>query len=124
MEQKIVNKDTIDILINNAEKTIIEFENILHNIEQIKSNLYNKNLSINYLQLFFELLSGSLSGIYEVCHSLKNMLSTDNIYVKRYHMQMINLSQYEWCIYLAGKDKKGILFKLINYLGKCNCIFS
>ena len=124
MEQKIVNKDTIDILINNAEKTIIEFENILHNIEQIKSNLYNKNLSINYLQLFFELLSGSLSGIYEVCHSLKNMLSTDNIYVKRYHMQMINLSQYEWCIYLAGKDKKGILFKLINYLGKCNCSFS
>ena len=35
-------------------------------------------------------------------------------------MQMINLSQYEWCKYLAGKDKDGILFKLKNYLNKNN----
>ena len=120
MEQKVASKNTIDILINNIEKTIVESENILHNVEQIKSNLYNKDSDINFLQLLFELLSGSLSGIYEVCHSLKNMLLTDNIYIKRYHMQMINLSQYEWCKYLAGKDKDGILFKLKNYLNKNN----
>ena len=74
MESKIANEKTINLLINNVKKIIAESENRLYNIEQIKSNLYNKDSDINFLQLLLELLSGSLSGIYEVCHSLKELL--------------------------------------------------
>ena len=49
---------------------------------------------------------------------MKNMLSTDNVYVKRFHMQMINLSQYEWCKYLVGRDHGGVIPKLINHLNE------
>ena len=72
----------------------------------------------NYLQLVLELLSGSLLGICEVCSNLKDMLSSSNTYAKRYHMQMINLSQYEWCIYLVGKDQNGVLANLIHSLNE------
>lgn len=73
---------------------------------------------MHYLQLLFELLSGSLSVIYEVCSDIKNMLSTENVYIKRFHMQMINLSQYELSVYLVGRDQGGVISKLINYLNK------
>jgi len=71
-----------------------------------------------YIQLLFELLSGSLLAVYEVCSDMKNMLSTDNVYVERFHMQMINLSQYEWCKYLVGRDHGGVIPKLINHLNE------
>lgn len=31
---------------------------------------------------------------------------------------MTNLSQYEWCIYLGGKDQNGVLANLIHYLNE------
>ena len=71
-----------------------------------------------YIQLLFDLLSGSLLGVYEIYSDIKNLLSTDNLYVKRYHMQMINLSQCEWCKYLVGRDQGGIIPKLIGYLDR------
>lgn len=118
MGKKVASKETIDLLINNSKQAIIDSENLLHNIELIKSKIGNKDSINNYLQLLFELLSGSLSGMYEVYSGLKSMLSTNSVYAKRYHMQMINLSQYEWCTYLCGKDKEGVLSKLKNRLNE------
>lgn len=114
----IANEETINILISNAKKTIADSECLLHDTELIKVEICNNKLQGNYLQLVLELLSGSLLGICEVCSNLKDMLSSSNTYVKRYHMQMINLSQYEWCIYLGGKDQNGVLANLIHYLNE------
>ena len=109
------SKETMNILINNAKSAILDSEHILKTTELIKSRLSTFD-GATYLKLLFELLSGSLSAVYEVCSDMKNMLSTDNVYVKRFHMQMINLSQYEWCKYLAGRDQEGVIPKLINHL--------
>ena len=117
-ERIIANEETINILISNAKKTIADSECLLHDTELIKVEICNNKLQGNYLQLVLELLSGSLLGICEVCSNLKDMLSSSNTYVKRYHMQMINLSQYEWCIYLGGKDQNGVLANLIHYLNE------
>ena len=117
MARKNASKETINILINNAKSSILDSEHILKNTELIKSRLSTFD-GATYLQLLFELLSGSLSAVYEVCSDMKNMLSTDNVYVKRFHMQMINLSQYEWCKYLAGRDQGGVIPKLINHLNE------
>lgn len=115
MTRKNASKETINILINNAKSAISDSEHILKNTELIKSRLSTFD-GANYLQLLFELLSGSLLAVYEVCSDMKNMLSTDNVYVKRFHMQMINLSQYEWCKYLVGRDHGSVIPKLINHL--------
>lgn len=117
MTRKNASKETINILINNAKSAIQDSEHILKNTELIKSKLSTLD-GATYLQLLFELLSGSLSAVYEVCSDMKNMLSTDNVYVKRFHMQMINLSQYEWCKYLVGRDQGGVIPKLINHLNE------
>lgn len=117
MTRKNASKETINILINNAKSAISDSEHILKNTELIKSRLSTFD-GANYLQLLFELLSGSLLAVYEVCSDMKNMLSTDNVYVKRFHMQMINLSQYEWCKYLVGRDHGGVIPKLINHLNE------
>ena len=117
MTRKNANKETINILITNAKSAISDSEHILKNTELIKSRLSTFD-GANYLQLLFELLSGSLLAVYEVCSDMKNMLSTDNVYVKRFHMQMINLSQYEWCKYLVGRDQGGVIPKLINHLNE------
>ena len=117
MARKNASKETINILINNAKSSILDSEHILKNTELIKSRLSTFD-GANYLQLLFELLSGSLLAVYEVCSDMKNMLSTDNVYVKRFHMQMINLSQYEWCKYLVGRDHGGVIPKLINHLNE------
>lgn len=116
MKDRRVNasKKTIELLIDNSQKMISDFEQLLHNVELIKSELFNYGLPTTYYQLIFELLSGSLLGLYEACIDLKCMLRTSNVYVKRYHIQMINLSQYEWCIYLRGRDQNGVLPNLIN----------
>ena len=116
MRRNFASKETIEVLIANSQKAISDFEHMLHNVEFIKSKLCNKGLSINYCQLVFELLSGNLLGLYEMCIDLKCMLSTSNVYVKRFHMQMINLSQYEWCKYLVGRDQRGVMLKIINHL--------
>ncbi|RHJ82576.1 hypothetical protein [Parabacteroides sp. AM08-6] len=120
-ERKVASKETIDILINNTKNAIVDSEYLLHNIEQVKLEICNNDLSKKYLQLIFDLLSGSLSGMCEVYSNLKSMLSSSNIYVKRYHMQMVNLSQYEWCIYLGGKDQNGVLTNLIKHLNELHC---
>lgn len=117
MTRKNASKETTNILINNAKSAISDSEHILKNTELIKSRLSTFD-GANYLQLLFELLSGSLLAVYEVCSDMKNMLSTDNVYVKRFHMQMINLSQYEWCKYLVGRDHGGVIPKLINHLNE------
>ena len=117
MTRKNASKEIINILINNAKSAILDSEHILRNTELIKSKLSTFD-GATYIQLLFELLSGSLLAVYEVCSDMKNMLSTDNVYVKRFHMQMINLSQYEWCKYLVGRDHGGVIPKLINHLNE------
>lgn len=117
MTRKNTSKETIFVLINHAKSAILDSEHLLQNTELIKSRLSIFD-GATYLQLLFELLSGSLSAVYEVCSDMKNMLSTDNVYVKRFHMQMINLSQYEWCKYLVGRDQEGVIPKLINHLNE------
>ena len=117
MIRKHASKETIDNLIENAKSSILDSEHLLQNTELIKSRLSSSNIA-HYLQLLFELLSGSLLGVYEIFSDMKNMLFADNVYAKRYHMQMINLSQYEWCVYLVGKDHGGIILKLINHLNE------
>ncbi len=117
MARKNASKETINILIQQAKSAILDSEHLLQNTELIKSRLSTFD-GVAYLQLLFELLSGSLLAVYEVCSDMKNMLSTDNVYVKRFHMQMINFSQYEWCKYLVGRDQGGVIPKLINHLNE------
>ena len=107
MGRNIASKETIENLISNSKKVISDSERMLYNAEFIKSKLCNNGLLTNYLQLLFDLLSGSILCIYEVCCDFKSLISTNNVYTKRYHIQMINLSQYEWCVFLRGKDKNG-----------------
>ena len=73
MTRKNASKETINILINNAKSAISDSEHILKNTELIKSRLSTFD-GANYLQLLFELLSGSLLAVYEVCSDMKNML--------------------------------------------------
>ena len=113
MIENKASRETIDSLINNAMSTILNSELLLKRTEMIKSNLSSSN-EIQNILLLFELLSGSLCALYEVCIDMKNMLSTDNLYIKRFHMQMINLSQRELCIFLVGGDKLGVLQRLVN----------
>lgn len=118
MGRNIASKETIENLISNSKKVISDSERILYNAEFIKSKLCNNGLLTNYLQLLFDLLSGSILCIYEVCCDFKSLISTNNVYTKRYHIQMINLSQYEWCVFLRGKDKNGLLFNIIKLLNE------
>lgn len=115
MTRKPASKETIRLLIENASKSIADAEQLLREVELTKSRITDNDTSENYIHLIFELLSGSLLGIHETYSCFKNMISSDSVYVKRYNMQMINLSQFEWCKYLNGKDRKGILANLINY---------
>lgn len=117
MTRNSASRETIDVLIDNAKSTMSYSEQLLQNAELIKSKFSEHHIT-HYLQLLFELLSGSLSAIYEVCIDIKNMLSTENVYTKRFHMQMINLSQYELSVYLVGRDKGGVISELITYLNK------
>ena len=117
MTRNSASRETIDVLINNAKSTMSYSEQLLQKAELIKSKFSEHHIT-HYLQLLFELLSGSLSAIYEVCSDIKNMLSTENVYTKRFHMQMINLSQYELSVYLVGRDKGGVISELITYLNK------
>lgn len=118
MGRNIASKETIENLISNSKKVISDSERMLYNAEFIKSKLCNNGLLTNYLQLLFDLLSGSILCIYEVCCDFKSLISTNNVYTKRYHIQMINLSQYEWCVFLRGKDKNGLLFNIIKLLNE------
>ncbi len=81
---------------------------MLGDIELIKDKLYSDDSSESFLEFIFELMSGSLMGVQEVYGRLKDMLLTSSIYAKRFNMQMVNLSQFEWCKYLNGRDKKGV----------------
>lgn len=117
MTRNSASRETIDVLIDNAKSTMSYSEQLLQNAELIKSKFSEHHIT-HYLQLLFELLSGSLSAIYEVCSDIKNMLSTENVYTKRFHMQMINLSQYELSVYLVGRDQGGVISELITYLNK------
>ena len=119
MTRKNASKETIALLIKNARSSILDYEELLKNTELIKARISTFEEAV-YLQLILELLSGSLLALYEVCSDLKNMLSTDSLYVKRFHMQMINLSQYEWCKYLVGRDQGGVIPKLINQIKEFN----
>lgn len=117
-DRKLASKESIDCLINNAKKAIADSEQLLHNTELIKQGICNNDTSKEYLKLVFDLLSGSLWGICDAYSNFKDMLLNRSTYVKRYHMQMINLSQYEWCIYLGGKDRNGVLANLIKVYGE------
>ena len=119
MTRKNASKEAIALLIKNARSSILDYEELLKNTELIKARISTFEEAV-YLQLILELLSGSLLALYEVCSDLKNMLSTDSLYVKRFHMQMINLSQYEWCKYLVGRDQGGVIPKLINQIKDFN----
>ena len=57
-------------LIDNAKSTMSYSEQLLQNAELIKSKFSEHHIT-HYLQLLFELLSGSLSAIYEVCSDIK-----------------------------------------------------
>ena len=77
MIRKHASKETIDNLIENAKSSILDSEHLLQNTELIKSRLSSSNIA-HYLQLLFELLSGSLLGVYEIFSDMKNMLFADN----------------------------------------------
>lgn len=118
MSRKVATKKTIDSLIENSIKSIGDSEHLLSYIELIKEKIQSADSSESFWELIFELISGSLTGVQEVYGRLKDMLLTSSIYGKRFNMQMINLSQFEWCKYLNGSDKKGILARLILFCEK------
>lgn len=70
MTRNSASRETIDVLIDNAKSTMSYSEQLLQNAELIKSKFSEHHIT-HYLQLLFELLSGSLSAIYEVCSDIK-----------------------------------------------------
>ena len=120
MDRKVASKETIDSLIENSIKSIRDSEFLLGDIELIKENLYSNDSAESFWEFIFELMSGSLMGVQVLYGRLRDMLLTSSIYAKRFNMQMINLSQFEWCKYLNGSDKKGILARLILFCDKHN----
>lgn len=124
MGKQPASPESVAVLIENSKRGIYDSEKLLEKIEDTKTIFESistiEGTALEFLQIVFELLSGSLSGMYEGFNGLQNMLQTDSIYAKRYHMQMINLCQYEWCKYFLGRDGNGVLVRLINFLKDCN----
>ena len=124
MSKNPASPETIASLIENSKNVIRESEELLGAIEKVKTDIQSVNIShdksLEFLYILFEILSGSISGMYEGLNSLYNMLQTESLYEKRYNMQMMNLCQFEWCKLLLGKDRKGVLFQLYKLFENCN----
>ena len=107
MGKQPASPESVAVLIEISKRGIYDSEKLLEKIEDTKTIFESistiEGTALEFLQIVFELLSGSLSGMYEGFNGLQNMLQTDSIYAKRYHMQMINLCQYEWCKYFLGR---------------------
>ena len=118
MTRNSASRETIDVLIDNAKSTMSYSEQLLQNAELIKSKFSEHHIT-HYLQLLFELLSGSLSAIYEVCSDIKNMLSTENSIYKAFSIcKWLTCRNIELSVYLVGRDQGGVISELITYLNK------
>lgn len=123
MKKRPASTESIANLINNSQQTIRNCEQLLHNVEEAKAVLKathdsNKS-SLHLLRLTFEILSGGTAGMHECTIGLCRILQTQNVYEKRYHMQTINLNQFEWCKYLLGKNETGVFAQFCKLFSEC-----
>lgn len=123
MRKRPASTESIANLINSSQQSIRNYEQLLHDVEEAKAILQatpdsNKS-SLEFLQLTFEILSGGTAGMHECTIGLCRILQASNVYEKRYHMQTINLNQFEWCKYLLGKDESGVFAQYCNLFSEC-----
>lgn len=85
MTRNSASRETIDVLINNAKSTMSYSEQLLQKAELIKSKFSEHHIT-HYLQLLFELLSGSLSAIYG---------AQNETYIEGWEKKMSNLLIYK-----------------------------
>lgn len=122
MNKKPATQESIERVIDITENAILSYEELLKNLENERKSIYlapHQFEGVRELLYFlYELLIGSVVCMYEECSALKNLLGTESIYEKRYHMQLINLNQYEWCKYLLGRDNKGVFALIDNFFNE------
>lgn len=111
MNKKTASKESIEVLISNIEEKMSNLENTLNWLmsKQWEYCIIGKDSNIMH---FYELYFGATEGIYEALSYQRNILTAESVYEKRFYMQWLNLNLYEWCKYLVGKDKKGILCRI------------
>lgn len=123
MNRRPADRSTIERLIGHSERIIRDYEQLLGNVETAKAQFDaisdNGASSLESLRLILEVLSGGVAGMHECAIALCGLLQTDSVYEKRYQMRMINLSQYEWCRYLVGRDGKGVFVQLCKLFSDC-----
>ena len=124
MRKRPASKESIANLIKNSQQTIQNYERLQHDVEETKAIfetiLDNDKFSLEFLQLTLEILSGGTAGMHECTIGLCRILQASNVYEKRYHMQTINLNQFEWCKYLLGKDETGVFAQYCNLFSECS----
>lgn len=113
MSHNPASVETITTCIENIRQQIKECESLLMKTESVKDDIKSKLVEYteHILYVTLELLSASISGMYESYSGLLHILQTDSIYEKRYHMQLVNLCQYEWCK-LFTQEESGLLTNL------------
>ena len=118
-EKQFVSPESIARLIKQSKTLGLASEKLLDDIEYAKTTLdtgsSNNSQLLKFMQFVYELVSGSILGMNETFMGLRDLLQADSLYEKRYHMQMINLCQVEWCKYLKGTDGNGVLTRLTNF---------
>lgn len=117
--KQLVSPESIERLIKQSKTMGLASEKLLDDIEYAKTTLdtgsSNNSQLLKFMQFVYELVSGSILGMNETFMGLRDLLQADSLYEKRYHMQMINLCQVEWCKYLKGTDGNGVLTRLTNF---------
>ncbi len=118
MNKQSATPESIALLKKNLKLSIQDGEELLANSEEIKIAIKSMPNSgdgiLKFFSNIYELLSGSVSGMYDTYNGLLNMLESNNTYEKRFHMQFINLCQSEWCEYLLGQNSNGALTNVIS----------
>lgn len=124
MKKRPATPESIANLIKNSQQTIKNYERLQHDVEETKAIFEtifdNDKFSLEFLQLTLEILSGGTAGMHECTIGLCRILQASNVYEKRYHMQTINLNQFEWCKYLLGKDETGVFAQYCNLFSECS----
>lgn len=125
------SKDSKERLVRNVDNNLSFIESLLpdmqkciHLIDSIRKRENSSNLFLDSLAVCEDILLGSYVVIYDIMASLKRMIKTDNVYIKRYQMSSLNLCFFEACSLFvdSGGGQSGILNKLESSAKSLNLV--
>lgn len=125
------SKESIVRLVVNVDSNLSFIESLLPDIrksiyliDSIKKRKNSSSLLLESLAVCEDVLLGSYVVIYDIMASLKRMIKTDNVYIKRYQMSSLNLCFFEGCSLLvdSGGGQSGILNRLESSAKSLNLV--